>query len=150
MRVQSRTRELRGDCPAYGPSLAFFLRQTCASERLQEDTMQTNLKRGNAAFRMRGVGLSLAILASTTLSLSAPDRALAGCGGASRPAGVRPAVSGTAGVHAATGIAAPSGGGGGGGSLGCAGGSSVSAMRGFALTRSGPGGEGGAGTKGTP
>jgi hypothetical protein len=99
--------------------------------------MQTNLKRGNAAFRMRGVGLSLAILASTTLSLSAPDRALAGCGGASRPAGVRPAVSGTAGVHAATGIAAPSGGGGGGGSLGCAGGSSVSAMRGLPMTSSG-------------
>jgi hypothetical protein len=113
--------------------------------------MQTNLKRGNAAFRMRGVGLSLAILASTTLSLSAPDRALAGCGGASRPAGVRPAVSGTAGVHAATGIAVPSGGGGGGGgTLGCAGGSSVSAMRGLPTTGSGRVVEAGARTMGHP
>jgi hypothetical protein len=113
--------------------------------------MQTNLKRGNAAFRMRGVGLSLAILASTTLSLSAPDRALAGCGGASRPAGVRPAVSGAAGVHVATGIAAPSGGGGGGGgSLGCAGGSSVSAMRGLPTTSSGRVVEAGARTMGHP
>jgi hypothetical protein len=112
--------------------------------------MQTNLKRGNAAFRMRGIGLSVAILASTTLSLSAPDRALAGCGGASRPAGVRPAVSGTAGVHAATGIAAPSGGGGGGGSLGCAGGSSVSAMRGLRTTSSGRVVEAGARTMGHP
>ena len=98
--------------------------------------MQTNLKRGNAVFRMRGVGLSLAILASATLSLSASDRALAAaCGGASRPAGVRPAVSGNAGVHASTGIAAPSGGGG--GSLGCGGGSSVSALRGLPVASSG-------------
>jgi hypothetical protein len=49
--------------------------------------MQTNLKRGNAAFRIRGIGLSVAILASTTLSLSAPDRALAGCGGRAVPPG---------------------------------------------------------------
>jgi hypothetical protein len=113
--------------------------------------MQTNLKRGNAAFRVRGVGLSLAILASATLSLSAPDRALAApCGGASRPAGIRPAVSGNAGVHASTGIAAPSGGGGGGGSLGCAGGSSVAAPRGLPTTGSGRVVEAGARKMGHP
>jgi hypothetical protein len=100
--------------------------------------MQTNLKRGNAAFRMRGIGLSVAILASTTLSLSAPDRALAACGASSRPAGVHPAGGGTAGVHAATGIAAPSGGGGGGGgSLGCANGASGPALRGLPTAGSG-------------
>jgi hypothetical protein len=100
--------------------------------------MQTNLKRGNAAFRMRGVGLSVAILASATLSLSAPDRALAACGGSSRPAGVHAAGGGGGGVHVATGIAAPSGGGGGGGgSLGCAGGSSASALHGLPVASSG-------------
>jgi hypothetical protein len=100
--------------------------------------MQAKLERGKAAFRMHGVGLSVAILASATLSLSAPDRALAACGGSSHPAGVHAAGGGTAGVHAATGIAAPSGGGGGGGgSLGCAGGSSGSAMRGLPVASSG-------------
>jgi hypothetical protein len=48
--------------------------------------MQAKLERRKAAFRMHGVGLSVAILASATtlasatLSLSAPDRALASCG----------------------------------------------------------------------
>ena len=50
--------------------------------------MQADLKRGNAAFRIRGIGLSVAILASATLSLYASDRALAACGASSRPAGV--------------------------------------------------------------
>jgi hypothetical protein len=99
--------------------------------------MQADLKRGKAAFRMRSVGLSVAILASATLSLSAPDRALAACGGSSRPAGVHAAGGGAAGVHVATGIAAPSGGGGGGGSLGCAGGSSASALHGLPVASSG-------------
>jgi hypothetical protein len=97
--------------------------------------MQTNLKRGAAAFRIRGVGLSVAILASATLSLSTPERALAACGGSSRPAGVHAAAAGNGGVHVATGIAAPSGGGG--GSLGCAGGSSASALRGLPVASSG-------------
>jgi hypothetical protein len=114
--------------------------------------MQADLKRGKAAFRMRNIGLSVAILASTTLSLSAPDRALAmACGGSSRPAGVHPAGGGAAGVHAPTGIAAPSGGGGGGvGSLGCAGGSSVSAPRGLSTTGSGRVVEAGARAMGHP
>jgi hypothetical protein len=99
--------------------------------------MQTNLKRGNAAFRIRGVGLSVAILASATLSLSAPERALAACGGSSHPAGVHAATAGSGGVHVATGIAASSGSGGGGGSLGCAGGSSASALRGLPVASSG-------------
>jgi hypothetical protein len=96
--------------------------------------MQADIKRGNAAFRIRGVGLSVAILASATLSLSAPERALAACGGSSHPAGVHAAAAGSGGVHAATGIAAPSGGG---GSLGCAGGSSASALRGLPAASSG-------------
>jgi hypothetical protein len=99
--------------------------------------MQADIKRGKAAFRIRGVGLSVAILASATLSLSAPERALAACGGSSHPAGVHAAAAGSGGVHAATGIAAPSGGGGGSGSLGCAGGSSASALRGLPVASSG-------------
>ena len=100
--------------------------------------MQAKLERGKAAFRMHGVGLSVAILANATLSLSTPDRALAACGGSSHPAGVHAAGGGTAGVHVATGIAAPSGvGGGGGGSLGCPGGSSASPLRGLQTAASG-------------
>jgi hypothetical protein len=82
--------------------------------------MQGDLKRGNAAFRMRGIGLSVAVLASATLSLSAPDRALA------------------TGVHAATTTVTTSGGaGGGGGTLGCAGGSSASTLHGLPVASSG-------------
>jgi hypothetical protein len=100
--------------------------------------MQADLKRGKAAFRIRNIGLSVAILASATLSLSAPDRALAACGGSSHPAGVHAATAGGGGVHAATGIAAPSGSGGGGsGTLGCAGGSSASALPGLPTATSG-------------
>jgi hypothetical protein len=99
--------------------------------------MQAKLERGKAAFRMRGVGLSVAILlASATLSLSAPDRALAACGGASHPA--HAAATGNGGTHVATSTVATSGGsGGGGGSLGCAGGASGSALRGLPLASSG-------------
>ena len=98
--------------------------------------MQADLKRGNAAFRMHGVGLSVAILASATLSLSAPDRALASCGTASHPAHAATTSGGS--VHTATSIAAPSGGsGGGGGSLGCAGGSSASVPHGLQTAASG-------------
>jgi hypothetical protein len=101
--------------------------------------MQAKLERGKAAFRMRGVGLSVAILASATLSLSAPERALAAaCGTASHIAGVHAAGSGAGGAHAATSTVATSGGSGGGsGTLGCAGGSSGSAMRGLPLASSG-------------
>jgi hypothetical protein len=99
--------------------------------------MQTNLKCGNAAFRTRTIGLSVAILAGATLSLAAPERALAACGGSSHPAGIHAAAAGSGGVHAATGIAAPSGGGGGSGTLGCAGGSSASALRGLPTATSG-------------
>jgi hypothetical protein len=98
--------------------------------------MQINPKRGEAAFRIRGVGLSVAVLASATLSLSAPDRALAACGGSSHPAGVHTGAA--TGVHAATTTVATSGGAGGGaGSLGCAGGSSASALRGLPVASSG-------------
>jgi hypothetical protein len=100
--------------------------------------MQADLKRGKAAFRMRGVGLSVAILASATLSLSASDRALAACGASSHPAGVHAAAGGTGGVHVATTTAATSSGGSGGsGTLGCAGGSSASALHGLPTTSSG-------------
>ena len=104
--------------------------------------MPAKLKRGEAAFRSRSVGLSIAIFAGlplvAILTLGAPDRALAACGGSSHPAGVHAAGSGGSGVHAATGIAAPSGvGGGGGGSLGCPGGSSASALRGLPTASSG-------------
>ena len=99
--------------------------------------MQAKLERGKAAFRMHGVGLSVAILASATLSLSAPDRALAACGASSHSAGVHTGVGGGS-VHTATSIAAPSGGsGGGGGSLGCPGGSSASPMHGLQTAASG-------------
>jgi hypothetical protein len=96
--------------------------------------MQAKLERGKAALRMHGVGLSVVILASATLSLSAPDRALAACGAPSHPSGVHAGSSGGS-VHTATGIAAPSGGGG--GSLGCAGGSSASPLRGLQTAASG-------------
>ena len=98
--------------------------------------MQAKLERGKAAFRMHGVGLSVAILASATLSLSAPDRALASCGTSSHPA--HAAASGNGGSHAATSTVATSGGSGGGsGTLGCAGGSSGSPLRGLPLASSG-------------
>jgi hypothetical protein len=104
--------------------------------------MQAKLKRGEAAFPARSVGLSVAIFAGlplvAALTFGAPDRALAACGGSSHPAGIHAAGGGSGGVHVATGIAAPSGGGGGGGgSLGCAGGSSASALRGLPTASSG-------------
>jgi hypothetical protein len=98
--------------------------------------MQADFKRGRAAFRTRNIGLSVAILASATLSLSAPDRALAACGGSSQPAGVHTGVA--SGVHVATSATATGGGTGGGvGSLGCAGGSSATALRGLPTATSG-------------
>jgi hypothetical protein len=96
--------------------------------------MQAKLERGKAAFRMHGVGLSVAILASATLSLSAPDRALAACGGSSHPA--HAASTGTAGVHVGTSTAAASGGSVGGASSGCPTGG-ASPVHGLATTASG-------------
>jgi hypothetical protein len=110
--------------------------------------MQANLHRGKAALGLRGAGRFVAILAGVpllaTLALSAPDRALAACG-ASRPAGTHAAASSGGSVHTAT-STAPSGGGsgGGGGSLGCANGSSASAVRGLPVASSGRVVEGGA------
>jgi hypothetical protein len=98
--------------------------------------MQAKLERGKAAFRMHGVGLSVVILASATLSLSAPDRALAACGASSHTAGVHTGVG--SGAHVATSTVATSGGSGGGsGTLGCAGGSSASAPHGLQTAASG-------------
>jgi hypothetical protein len=103
--------------------------------------MQANLDFGKAAFRMRSVSLSVAILAAApliaTLAICAPDRALAATCGASHPAGVH-AAGGGGGVNAATSRPAASGGsGGGGGTLGCPGGSSASALQGLRTTSSG-------------
>ena len=67
--------------------------------------MQANLERGKAAFSMRRVGLSVAILAGApliaALAICAPDPALAACGASSHPAGVH-AGGGAGGVHVAT------------------------------------------------
>ena len=97
--------------------------------------MQGKLERGKAAFHTRSIG-SLAILAGASLiaalTLGAPDRALAACGASSHPSGVHTGVGG--GVHAATSTAATSSGS---GTLGCAGGSSASALRGLPTTSSG-------------
>jgi hypothetical protein len=94
--------------------------------------MQAKLKRREAAFHSRSVGLSIAIFAGVpliaALTLGAPDRALAACGASSHPAGVHTGVGG--GVHVATSTVATSGGSGGSGTLGCAGGSSASGLRG--------------------
>ena len=108
--------------------------------------MQTKLKRGKAAFHIRGVGLSVAILAGAPLAaavaLFAPEQALAACGASS--GGSHPASAHT-GSHTATSIAPSSGAGsgGGGGSLGCANGSSATGLKGLATATSGRVTEGG-------
>lgn len=101
--------------------------------------MQTILKRGEAAPRVRSAGLSVAIVAgasiAATSSFIVPNPALAACGGASHAAGVHASTGGT---HSTTGIAAPSrAGGGGSGSLGCANGSSAAGLRGLPTAASG-------------
>jgi hypothetical protein len=109
--------------------------------------MQTILKRGSAASRVRSAGLSVAIVAGAsivaTFSFFVPNSALAACG-ASHSAGVHTASANT-GAHTATSIAAPSGASsGGGGSLGCANGSSATRLRGLPTAASGRVAEGGA------
>jgi hypothetical protein len=103
--------------------------------------MQTKLELVKATLCTRGVNLAVAILASVpliaALALSASDRALAACGGSSHPAGVHAAAGGGGGVHVTAGIGASSGGGGGGGNLGCANGSSASALHGLPIASSG-------------
>ena len=112
--------------------------------------MQTILKRGSAASRVRSPGLFVVILAGAsivaTFSFFIPNSALAACG-ASHSAGVHTGSANT-GAHTATSIAAPSGassgGGGGGGSLGCANGSSATGLRGLPTAASGRVAQGGA------
>ena len=100
--------------------------------------MQAKLERGEAAFRMRSVGLSVAIFAGVpliaALAFSTAESALAACG-ASHPAGVHAATA-SSGVHAAASTPATAGGGGG-GTLGCANGASASALHGLPVAASG-------------
>jgi hypothetical protein len=105
--------------------------------------MQTKLERGKAAFHIRGVSLSVAILAGAAVALFAPEQAFAACGGSS--GGSHPASAHT-GSHTATSIPASSGAsrGGGGGSLGCANGSSATGLKGLATAGSGRVVDGGA------
>ncbi len=113
--------------------------------------MQTNLKRGKAASRVRSGGLSVAIVATAsivaTFSFFVPNPALAGCGASSRGSHLPSAHTG---AYTATSIAPSSGAssGGGGGSLGCANGSSATGLRGLATAASGRVVEGGAGAPG--
>jgi len=94
--------------------------------------MQTVLMRGKAAFHMRRVGLSAAILTAVPLivSLATPNQAYAGCG-VSHPSGVHAASTSTA-AHSASGISAASGGG-----SGCSAGVSTSPLKGLPTTSSG-------------
>jgi hypothetical protein len=119
-------------------------------ERLQEEIMQANLESGKAVSDARRVGPIVAFLAGvslvTTLALCAPEKALAATAcGATHPGGVHAAGTGSGGVHAATAKPPTSGGGsgGGGGTLGCANGSSASALHGLPITSSGRVAEGG-------
>ena len=72
--------------------------------------MRAKLERGKAAFRMHASGYPSRFWPVATLSLSAPDRALAACGASSHPAGVHAAASGAGGSHAATSTVATSSG----------------------------------------
>jgi hypothetical protein len=105
--------------------------------------MQTNLKRGKAGSRVRGAGLSVAIVASASIVATFP--AVAACGG-THIAGAHAASTGNGGMHTTTSIAPSSGAssGGGSGSLGCANGSSGTALRGLQTAASGRVTEGGA------
>jgi hypothetical protein len=113
----------------------------CASKQSQENVMEVNLKLNKAAPGTRGFGRFIGTLAGlpllATLAFCAPDRALAACG-ASHPAGVHAAVTGANGVHVATSrTATTSAGSGGSGTLGCASGSSATALRGLPVATSG-------------
>ena len=103
--------------------------------------MQGKLERGKAAFQIPSAGSSVSIWAGASfiaaMALFAPDHARAACGGASAPAGIHAGGGGGGGVHVATSRPATSAGGGGGGTLGCAGGSSGSALHGLPTTSSG-------------
>ena len=96
--------------------------------------MQAKLDRGKAAFSMRHVGLSVAILAGATLSICVSSPALAACG-ISHPSGVH-ASGGAGGVHVATSATAVPHGGGATAS-GCSPGASAPALRGLTTAASG-------------
>jgi hypothetical protein len=99
--------------------------------------MQSN-ERGRAASGAHSVGRFVAIFAGVPLiailALSAPDRALAACG-STKPAGVHSTTG--SGLHIATSKPPTSGSGGGSGTLGCANGSSASALHGLPMAASG-------------
>jgi hypothetical protein len=99
--------------------------------------MQSN-ERGRAASGAHSVARFVAIFAGVPLiailALSAPDRALAACG-STKPAGVHSTTG--SGVHTATSKPPTSGSGGGSGTLGCANGSSASALHGLPTAASG-------------
>ena len=108
--------------------------------------MQTNLKRGIIASRVRRAGLSVAILASAsivgTFSFFVPNPALAACG--THMSGTHAASTGNAGMHTTTSIAPSSGASSGGGSSsGCATGGSATPLRGLPTAASGRVVEGG-------
>jgi hypothetical protein len=99
--------------------------------------MQTKLRRGRAAFRVRRVSMAVAILAAVPLiaALTTPNQAFAGCG-VSHPSGLHVAsATASTGVHTSTAISAASVGGG--TASGCSTGASASAVSGLRTTGSG-------------
>ena len=129
-----------------GPSFALekegLALQNCALERLQEDIMQANLERGKAASGAHSVGPSVAIWAGVsliaTLTVCAPDRALAACSAPTHPGGGGGVHSGVGGgVHSGGGGGGVFHSGGGGGGSGCSNGSSAAALHGLPMAASG-------------
>jgi hypothetical protein len=99
-------------------------------KRLQEDIMQINFKRSEAALLARRSSLSVAIL-TAALAICAAGPTYAACG-VSHSSGVH-AGGGAGGVHVATAASAPSGG----AATGCATGASTPSLRGLTTTASG-------------
>ena len=104
--------------------------------------MQANLERGKAASGARIVGPTVAIWAGvsliTTLTLCAPDRALAACSAPTHPGGGGGVHSGVGGgVHSGGGGGGVFHSGGGGGGSGCSNGSSAVALHGLPMAASG-------------
>jgi len=104
--------------------------------------MQANHERGKAASGARSVGPTVAIWAGvsliTTLTLCAPDRALAACSAPTHPGGGGGVHSGVGGgVHSGGGGGGVFHSGGGGGGSGCSNGSSAVALHGLPMAASG-------------
>ena len=104
--------------------------------------MQANHERGKAASGARSVGPTVAIWAGvsliTTLTLCAPDRALAACSAPTHPGGGGGVHSGVGGgVHSGGGGGGVFHSGGGGGGSGCSNGSSAVALHGLPMSASG-------------